>query len=99
MRENYLKIINNYGINNQQRKLQEEIFELHEAIIENETLKERVSNVVELIMMKEHIEEELADCIHVLKQIQYYYKIENEDIEKIIYEKNKRQLERIEKGE
>ena len=32
MDEQLLKIINHYGINNQQRKLEEEIFELQEAI-------------------------------------------------------------------
>ena len=34
MYENLWKIIEHYGINNQQRKLEEEVFELQEAIME-----------------------------------------------------------------
>lgn len=33
MEEKLLKIINNYGVDNQQRKLAEEVFEFQEAVI------------------------------------------------------------------
>lgn len=86
MKEKLYKIINNYGINNQQRKLQEEIFELQEAI----TLYEQDKRIT-----KNHIIEELADANVLLKQIQLFYEINDEQIRKIMEFKVNRTLERI----
>lgn len=89
MKEDLLKIIKHYGVNNQQRKLQEEIFELQEAIIEYELDETGLET-------KKHIEEEFADCMVVLEQFKAYYNLDNDKIVDIMYKKIERQLNRIE---
>ena len=44
---------------------------------------------------KEHIAEEIADVMVMLKQFQYYYGIEDEQIKEIMKQKIERQLKRI----
>jgi len=90
MKEDLKTIINHYGINNQQRKLAEEVFELQEAI----TMYENIT-----YFDIENIIEELADCFVLLKQIMAFYEIDEETL--YINEKYKinRQLERIKNGE
>ena len=93
-----LKIINHYGVNNQQRKLAEEVFELQEAII-NYELKASVEYEIpltEIIGSKEHIIEEMTDCMVLLSQFKEYYGITDEEITNNMQLKIKRQLERIE---
>lgn len=101
--DNYLKIINHYGINNQQRKLAEEVFELQEAIISANNFKENVGvNIFTGKVPEEfynHIAEELADVIVILEQFKRYYNIPDDEIEKIKDFKVKRQLERIDNNE
>ena len=92
--ENYLKIINHYGINNQQRKLAEEVFELQEAI----TI-ERNGKTSDYCDDIEHITEELADVIVILEQFKRYYNIPDDEIENIKNFKVKRQIERIDNNE
>lgn len=101
MEEKLLKIINHYGINHQQRKLQEEVFELQEAITTHELKKtvEYEIPLTEIIGTKEDITEELADVQVMLDQLQFYYKIKDEDIWDMMKFKVERQIERIEKGE
>ena len=97
MKTDLLKIISHYGVNAQQRKLAEEVFELQEAITTHE-LKNSVSYEIpltELIDAREHIAEEIADVTVMLKQFQYHYGIENEFILALIKGKVDRQLERI----
>lgn len=95
MKEDILKIINHYGVNHQQRKLQEEVFELQEAIFEYEHDEYKYYPEVEKTL-KEHITEELGDVMFMLKQFQEHYEITDEDIEKVMVFKGKRQLGRIE---
>jgi len=93
MKEDALKIINHYGIKHQQRKFQEEVFELNEAIIQAEEFhrfNERYN-----IFNKQNITEELGDVMFMLKQFQEYYEITDEDIEKVMIFKGKRQLKRM----
>ena len=87
MKEDLLKIINHYGINKQLKYIHSEYFELDEAILNYITRDED----------REHIAEELSDCFVMLKQFQYYYGIEDKDIERIMKYKIDRQLGRIEK--
>lgn len=89
MEKDLLKIIEHFGINNQQRKLQEEVFELQEAI----TIFQQGGN-----LKFDDIEEEIADVMILLKQFQHYYEINRENIRKIMKNKIKRTLERIESG-
>ena len=93
MTEDLLKIINHYGINKQLKYIHSEYFELDEAIIEYEKASEWTISMVE--NWNRHIAEEISDVMVMLKQIQYYYEIPDEQIEKIMKMKIKRQLERI----
>lgn len=95
MKEDLLKIINHYGINKQLKYIHSEYFELDEAIFDCKyygcCFDENYDKTC-----KKHIAEEIADVMVMLKQFQYYYDIEDSDIEKIMKMKTKRQLERIE---
>lgn len=91
MKEDLLKIINHYGINKQLKYIHSEYFELDEAIFDYITRDEN------MYKDREHIGEEIADIMVMLKQFQYYYKIEDKQIEDIMKYKIKRQLERIDK--
>ena len=112
MEKDLLKIIEHFDINNQQRKLQEEVFELQEAITKHEnknpiittidTLNKVANNISgkEYKMLSiENIKEEIADCMVILEQFKLHYGISNEEITKIFWEKVNRTLERIESGD
>ena len=95
MKEDLLKIINNYGVSNQLKKMSEEVFELQEAIIDAEY--NRYVGVIRKPGEKaiEHIEEEYADVCVVLEQFKAYYGLDNDKIVEIMKKKINRQLERI----
>ena len=86
MKEKIALIINHYGINHQQRKLNEEVFELQESIFDYENIT---------LMDKKHIIEELADVMVLLEQIKIYYNLEDEDIKSAMEYKINRTLERM----
>ena len=97
MKEQLLSIINHYGIDKQLKYIHSEYFELDEAITVhqlNEYYNEEYDMEYEL--NKEHIAEEISDVMVMLKQFQYYYGIEDEQIEDIMKFKIERQLRRIE---
>lgn len=94
MKENLLYIINKYGVNNQQRKLMEEIFELQEAIIKWENMSSTPGYML-VNELKEHIEEEFADVLNILEQFKIYYELDDDNIYKIRKQKIDRTLERI----
>lgn len=99
MKSKLLTIINHYGIDNQQRVIEEELFELQKAIIEYECFKlaneKSGMELFDLKALKEHIEEEAADVCVPLQQICNKYKLDVVKIGKIQWEKVDRQLERI----
>lgn len=99
MKEKLLKIINYYGIDKQLKYIHSEYYELDEAITTHELKKsvEYEIPLTEIIGTQEHITEELADVMVMLKQIQYFYCIDDKEIEKIMKYKIDRQLNRIEK--
>lgn len=100
MKENLLKIINNYGLSSQLKKLSEEIFELQEAIVIRERDYKSCDTTIKMDMEnKKHIEEEFADCCVVLEQFKAYYSLDNDKIIEIMKQKINRQLERMEKNE
>ena len=101
MKEDLLQIINHYGIDKQLKYIHSEYFELDEAII-NMQMKQREmegktpENVEPTLQTyREHIGEEIADVMVMLKQFQYYYGIEDKEIEDIMQFKIQRQLDRI----
>ena len=95
MKEDLLKIIYHYGREKQLKYIHTEYYELDEAILKGEYngYNDFVLNEKALT----HIAEEIADIMVMLKQFQYYYTISDEEIEKTMQYKIKRQLERIEK--
>jgi len=88
MTEEYLKIINHFGVNNQQRKLQEEVFELQEAITKFEN---GIGDIKE-------VEEELVDVVLLLRQFVEFYEMNPNHLISMEIGKAKRTLERIESG-
>lgn len=90
MEEKLKQIISFYGLPHQLKYIHSEYYELDEAII-NEEFEHHQESI-------EHIAEEIADVIVMLKQFQYYYGIEDKQIEDIMNFKIDRQLERIKNG-
>ena len=82
-----------FGVNEQQRKLQEEIFELQEAIynLENSTL-----DIYEKCL--DHFKKELADVHNLLRQFQLEYAIEDEEVMIERINKSNRTIKRIKEG-
>jgi NTP pyrophosphatase (non-canonical NTP hydrolase) len=75
-----IEIINHYGYRHQIRKLAEEQYELIEALFEND---------------KDHITEEIADCLLLINQFKAYYEIEDKNIQKVYDYKIARQERRM----
>ena len=95
MRYKLLNIFYHYGIFNQMKKLNEECYELIEAI--NDFMYE--TDDKKLLDCYNHVTEEFADVMVVLEQFKTHYELDNERIMEIMEQKIDRQLERIEKGE
>ena len=90
-------IIDNYGVINQLKHFQSEVWELNEAIIkyEYELDGDNYSNFTD--ELKEHITEEIADVKLMLNQFKRYYNISDKEIEEVMQYKADRQLKRIDK--
>ena len=107
MKEKLLNIINHYGLENQQRKLQEEVFELQEVITQvrllsyqnelSERHDEKPAWKIDEYM--KFIEEEIADVYVLLNQFFYYYDLDSEKIQKIMELKVNRQINRMKEEE
>ena len=97
MKEDLLKIIQHYDVMPQLKYFQSEVFELNEAIIECE-LAYHYSPCQIGRGYEKHIAEEIADVMVMLKQFQYYYGIEDKEIEEVMNEKIDRTISRIEEG-
>lgn len=79
----FKKITEYFGIDNQIVKLNEEVAEL--------TVECARDNYF-------GIQEELADVILLVKQIQFYFEVSDEEIESVMKEKVDRTLKRIKEG-
>ena len=99
MKEDLLKIINNYGVSNQLKKMSEEVFELQEAIIYAEYNRVLGISNEPCVEAVKHIAEEISDCYVILEQFRHHYGISDEEIKKVMKYKINRQLERMEKNE
>ena len=93
MNDKLKQIIKHYGVLPQLKYFQSEVYELTEAMLWNE-FDELVTR-----HSKEHIAEEIADVMVMLKQFQLYYCIKDEEIEDIMKFKIDRQLKRIAESE
>lgn len=98
MKEDLLKIINHYGIDNQLKYIHSEYFELDEAIVQREYPAIAQDKKPEFLkeIEQNNVAGEIADVMVMLKQFQYYYGISDKQIEDIMKYKIQRQLERIE---
>ena len=98
MKDKLLKIIEHYELLTQLKYIHTEYYELDEAILEyyNDTINYYPE--VEKCHVN-HIAEEIADVMVILKQFQHYFGISDLDIQKNMEYKINRQLERIEKEE
>lgn len=81
MENKLLTIFNTYGKSHQVSKLLEEVGEFIETIINED---------------KENMVQEMADCMVMLKQFQYYYGIEDKEIEEVMKYKVERTIKRME---
>lgn len=100
MKDKLLQIINHYGIDKQLKYIHSEYYELDEAILNYEKSGWDFSDDTCLDIERDysnHIAEEIADIMVMLKQFQYYYDIKEEKIMEIMESKIDRQLERISK--
>lgn len=102
MRDKIKQIINHFGITNQLKKLNEECYELIEAIRNYEYQKEACENIgcskIHADKEYEHIEEEIADVYVLLNQIKEYYDLNEAQIIINEHDKINRTIERIESG-
>lgn len=99
MKQDLLKIINTYGVIPQLKYFQSEVFEFNESIIIYENERPYCDDIADkdfIKMLKNHIAEEISDVMVMLKQFQYYYGIEDEQIEEVMKYKIDRQLKRME---
>ena len=90
MKEKILRIVNHYGLINQLKKLNEEVYELIEA----ETEAYYTLNTTNYEKLIDHILEEYADVLHVLEQHRLYWELSLEDVKEIL----KYKVERTNKG-
>jgi len=108
MNEKLRMIINHYGIRNQLKHFQSEVYELNEAILikNNSGVLENVIDGISRVLLttigsdytdyrRNHIKEEIADVMVILKQFQLYYNISSDEIKKVMKCKVERQIERI----
>lgn len=99
MKKDFLKIIEHFGIRNQMKKLNEECYELIEAIANYQDIEPFTTEDTNFkAIFKNHVIEEIADCLVLINQFIEYYKIDNNDVAKIMQEKINRTLDRIESG-
>ena len=83
MEKKLLKIINYYGVDHQQRKLEEEVFELNKAITQIEYPAIGQNKPEQLKQLeKEQLEEEVGDVLNVLYQFILYYDLDMNNITK-----------------
>lgn len=88
-----LEIINYYGIRNQLKKLNEECYELIEAVVSADTYEMATGDISR--DMLSHITEELADCFLLMSQIRQKYGIDQKDIIDVYQKKIERQIHRM----
>ena len=94
--EKLSEIINHFGLNHQKRKFAEESFEFIEAVTEYECdIQWEDYDSREVACDKAAITEELADCMVLLRQFICFFKIPEDEVEKMIEYKVNRTLERM----
>lgn len=88
MLEDYKKVFNYFGYENQRRKLNEEIQELNDEILLYEKGIGDIDNIIE----------ELGDLFNVLNGFIIDYEIENDELKRVMDKKLNRTIKRIDSG-
>ena len=96
MKDRLLQIINHYRVMPQLKYFQSEVFELVEAVINRELHWNYDTEIQDIKPLDKHIAEEISDCFVMLKQFQYYYGIEDKEIEEVMKYKIERTIKRME---
>lgn len=100
----YLDIINHFGYRNQMKKLNEETYELLEAVDNYEDASMEFNNdedyysVEEMKVFRDHIVEEMGDVLILLTEFIGRYDIEKYELDKWMDYKLERTLDRIDSG-
>lgn len=110
MNQKLRKILETYGLRKQLKYFQSEIYELNEAILSDlnsGSLENVIDNVLKTFAPilninyidknREHVKEEIADVMVMLKQFQLFYGISSQEIKDTMRYKINRQIEKIEK--
>lgn len=90
------KIFNHFGLETQQRKFNEEVFELQQAI--NDYWWASNTSNRNLKDAKDHIAEEICDCLVLIKQFINHFEIPKESIMYEMSLKIDRTLKRIDEN-
>lgn len=102
MNKDLLKIIQNYGLNNQLKKLSEELYEFQEAVLSYNLLKTINEDVKDEVLEKniEYIYkcvlEEYVDLCVLLSQFELYFDLDEDEVLQVMKNKINRQLKRKE---
>lgn len=96
LRINLSNIVEHFGIVNQVNKFKEESSELIQAIIEFEKIFHTTRKG--MVDARNHIAEEIADCLVLISQFIDYYNINMFTIEGVYLEKVYRTIQRIKDG-
>lgn len=98
MKNDLLKIIGYYGLFEQLKYFQSEVYELNESIIRyDEAFINNFDDKSEkdVTEMSNHVAEAIADVFVMLKQFQYTFGFKDEKIDELVNIRVERQLERI----
>ena len=101
MDKDLLKIIENYGISNQLKKLSEELYEFQESVLSYNLLKTINEDFKDEVLEKntEYIYrcvlEEYADLCVLLSQFELYFDFNEDEVWQVMKNKVDRQLGRI----
>lgn len=100
MLQNYLSIIEHFGVRNQMKKLNEECFEFLEAVDNYEDLLTFVDNASkhDLELSREFVVEEMADMLTILTEFIAKYDIQKYELDHHMDYKLARTHERINSG-
>lgn len=99
MQGKLLEIINKYGVKNQLKHFNSEVFELNEAIIRYQDDIYYRANENMLFIGRKNVVEELADVLVMVSQFVEFYNVTEEELNKVMEFKINRQLDRIRRGE
>lgn len=98
MKSDILEFCKHYGAKHQIKRVQTEIFELGNAIMDYENAKESIY-CQDFDKLRDHVAEEFGDVMIMLYQIILSYGITDGQIQEHMKRKIERQKERIKNGE